>query len=85
MTTQDPEYIEYREKHAQSVAHDKEAFMRYYDAAASMVFAGRAKHETVDILAPWGCDHTRTQGTLAGALQASALLKHANTTTEGRI
>ena len=76
MTTQDPEYIEYREKHAQSVTRDQGAFMRFFDAAAEMVFSGTPKGKTVDTLAPWGSDHTQTQGTLAGALQASAMLRY---------
>jgi len=65
----------YREKHLASVTREKALFTVWYDKAAEMVFSGRSKEQTIDSLAPWGCDPTQSNGVTAGALQASRLLK----------
>ena len=75
MDSSHPEFQEQRSLHAARVVRDKFAFMKHYDEAAKMVFAGSSKDEVIDALAPWGCDATQSNGTQAGALQAVRLLK----------
>jgi len=73
MNTSDEEYTKRRDAHAGRVIRNKDVFMGWYDAAAKMVFSGMSKADTIDTLAPVGCDHAQSNGVVAGANQAAAL------------
>ena len=75
MDTNSTEYIKYRNAHEARVVRNVVPFMRCYDKAAALVFSGESKDDTIDRLAPWGCDSTQSNGTVAGACQAARLLK----------
>jgi hypothetical protein len=66
----------YRDNHLGKVVRESGTFTKWYDKAAEMVFAGVSKSETIDTLAPWGCDSTISNGVVAGANQAAILLKN---------
>jgi len=67
------EYTRLRNEHSARVVRNHDAFMGWYDMAAAMVFSGKTPSDTLDELAPWGCDVTQSNGVMAGALQAGAL------------
>lgn len=69
------EYLKYRNDHASRVTRESDGFIHFYDKAAAMVFRGSTKNETIDELAPFGCDSTQSNGVVAGACQASRLLR----------
>ena len=69
------EFKHYREQHLARVTRDKDTFTKWYDRAAQMVFSGKTKVETIDAIAPCGCDSTQSNGVVAGAGQAQRLLK----------
>jgi len=75
MDIKSKEYLKYRNDHASRVTRESDGFMYFYDKAAAMVFEGSTKNETIDALAPCGCDHTQSQGVVAGACQAARLLR----------
>ena len=74
MTIDHEEYKKHRASHSSRVIRNHDTFMRWYDMGAAMVFAGKCSSDTVDELAPWGCDATQCNGVMAGALQAGALI-----------
>ena len=75
MSKKRPDFTERRNAHAARVTRESVPFMSWYDKAAAMVFDGTSKGDTIDALAPWGCEATQSNGVVAGALQASALMK----------
>ena len=66
----------YRDQHVPKVIRESGTFCKWYDKAGEMVLSGKSKLETIDTLAPWGCDVSQSNGVLAGANQAARLLKY---------
>ena len=75
MNIHDAEFTTRKHRHLALVTRDPSNFAKWYDKAAAAVFDGMSKGEAIDLLAPWDCDQTQSNGVVAGALQATALLR----------